>query len=93
MASPAAPISWRMVQSSAVEAVGWDDQRHAFVLYRHRGLYMYGAISRQKVVACATAPSVGRYLNEKVVPNHPAWRIAARPDQLELRVGGGDQDG
>jgi len=93
MAPPASPIRWRMVHSSAVQAVGYDDQQHAFVLFKERGLYMYGGISRQKVVACASAPSVGRYLRERIIPNHPAWRIAARPEQLELHVEGSGQRG
>jgi hypothetical protein len=81
---------WRPVASTAVEAIGYDGDRHAYVLYRERGLYRYDDVSRQRVIAASRADSVGAYINSKIIPHHPAWRIVARPERLELQA---DTDG
>jgi hypothetical protein len=78
-----------MVHSSAVQAVGWDDDRHAYVLFAARGLYRFDGVPRQRVVACARARSVGQYVNREIIPRFQAWQIVARPEQLELGVTGG----
>jgi hypothetical protein len=88
--SSASPIRWRAVQSSAVQAVGWDDAEHVYVMFTERGLYRYDGVTRQRAVVAAGAPSAGRYVNERIIPYYPAWRIVGRSEQLELGAG---QDG
>jgi hypothetical protein len=88
--SSASPIRWRAVQSSAVHAVGWDDAEHVYVMFAERGLYRYDGVTRQRAVAAASAPSAGRYVNERIIPYYPAWRIVGRSEHLELGAG---QDG
>jgi hypothetical protein len=78
---PASAVKWRPVASSAIEALGYDRDRHAYVLYRRRGLYVYGDVSRQRVVAAASAPSVGAYINSKIIPYKSALRVLSRPEE------------
>lgn len=93
MNPPAAPITWRPVDSSAIAALGWDSDQHMYCLFRARGLFRYDHVSRQRVVAAASAPSVGRYVNERIIPNYPAWHIVSRPERLDLHAGDLDDEG
>jgi hypothetical protein len=77
MKRPATHIEWRRAESSNVEAVGWDGQNNMYVLFKHGGLYVYQDVSRQRVVAAASAESVGKYVNREIIPNYTAVKIEA----------------
>ena len=49
MSTPAAPIKWRPVDSTAIEALGWDSDQHMYCLFSARGLYRFDHVSRQRV--------------------------------------------
>jgi len=74
-------ITWRDVESSNVQQVGWDKDGNMYVLFRDKSLngnstlYMYRDVPRQRVVAAARAESVGRYLNQHIKPFHEAVKI------------------
>lgn len=72
---PASPIRWRSVESSNVDAVGWDRAQGLYVRFRSGGVYRYAGVSRQRAVACACSSSVGGYVNRRVKPRFPATRI------------------
>lgn len=61
--------------SSNVRFVGWQDG-NLLVWYRSGGFYRYENVSVQRAVACALAPSVGRYLNQRIKPNFNMVKIA-----------------
>jgi KTSC domain len=73
---PAEHIRWREVESSNVEAVGWDSEFRMYARFKGGTIYMYEGVSRQRVVACALAKSVGSYFNQKIKPNYKAVKIA-----------------
>lgn len=77
---PADTIRWRRVDSSNVEAVGWDRARGMYVRFRSGVVYRYANVSRQRAVACAHyrdvyGRSVGHYLNARVKPRFDCTRI------------------
>jgi len=72
---PARQIQWWIVESSNVEAVGYDSERGMFVRFKGGTLYLYHDVSRQRAVACAMAPSVGGYINKEIKPHYKATRI------------------
>jgi hypothetical protein len=61
--------------SSNVTYVGWQDG-DMVVWFKSGGLYRYTGVSRQRVVACALASSVGKYINCKIKPNYSAVKLA-----------------
>lgn len=69
-------IRWREVESSNVQAVGWDNENGMYVLFKNGGLYLYKDVTRQRAVACFRAESVGKYVNKKIIPNFKATKIA-----------------
>lgn len=71
----ATKIRWRRVESSNVEALGWDREEKMYVLFKHGSLYVYSGVPRQKVVAAIRSSSVGSYVNREIIPNHPATKI------------------
>jgi hypothetical protein len=73
---PAEHIRWREVESSNVEAVGWDSDMNLYARFKWGGVYRYDGVSRQRSVACSLAPSVGRYFHQKIKPNYKAVKIA-----------------
>lgn len=75
-AQAAIDIRWREVESSNVQAVGWDNENGMYVLFKNGGLYLYKDVTRQRAVACFRAESVGKYVNKKIIPNFKATKIA-----------------
>jgi KTSC domain len=69
-------IRWREVESSNVQAIGWDNKNGMYVLFNHGGLYLYKDVSRQRAVACFRAESVGKYVNKNIIPHFTATKIA-----------------
>lgn len=72
---PSLDIHWRTVESSNVRAVGWDNMNGMYVFFKSGGLYLYKDVSRQRAVACFMSPSVGQYVNKKIIPHFKATRI------------------
>jgi hypothetical protein len=75
-AHPAIDIRWRTVESSNVQAVGWDNANGMYVYFKSGGLYLYKDVTRQRAVACFRASSVGQYVNKKIIPHFKATKIA-----------------
>ena len=65
---PRTRMNVRMVKSSNVEWIAWPmtGEPLMIVKYIHGGVYGYLGVSRQKAVAAANAPSVGRYIHNKI---------------------------
>ena len=61
-------INWRLVESSNVDAVGWDKSGNMYVTFLNGTMYRYIGVSRQRAVAAAYADSVGSYINKKIKP-------------------------
>jgi len=79
---PAEHISWRAVESSNIEAVGWDAHHRMYVKFKNGGIYMYEGVTRQRVVCAARAGSVGHYINTEIIPNYAAvkiWTTVSQP--------------
>ena len=72
---PELKITWRLVESSNIEAVGWSTNG-LWVEFKTGAIYYYRGVSRQRAVALAHAKSVGRYLNNKIKPEYQAERIS-----------------
>lgn len=72
---PAESVRWLSVDSSNVEAVGWDRHRNMYVIFKGGGAYVYPDVSRQRAVACAYAQSVGTYINRRIKPNFAAVKL------------------
>lgn len=70
-------IKVRDVQSSNVEWVGWPADGTPLMVVQFQGGTRYGYIgaSRQRVVAAAHSPSVGKYINSRVKPTYPVVRL------------------
>lgn len=73
---PAKKIRWREADSSNVQAVGWDNEDNMYILFKHGGLYLYKDVTRQRVVAASRAESVGKYVNNEIIPHFTAIKIA-----------------
>lgn len=58
----------RYVKSSNVDFIGWpiDGEPLMIVRFKSGGLYGYMPVSRQQCVAAASAPSVGKYLHQRI---------------------------
>lgn len=56
------------VNSSNVEYVAWPvtGEQLMIVKYKHGGVYGYLGVSRQRAVAAAYAPSVGKYIANRI---------------------------
>lgn len=72
---PAQEVSWRPVDSSNVEKIGWDKHQGMIVTFKSGAVYLYHGCSRQRAVACAYAPSVGSYINEVIKPHYDCTKI------------------
>lgn len=70
-------ITWRQVESSNVQAVGWDNAgKIMFVRFKNGQVYAYLQVSRQRAVFIASrCTSVGAYLNQVVKPKFPSLRV------------------
>lgn len=66
--------TWRPVNSTNVEAVGWN-RDGAFVRFHSGGTYFYRGVSRQRAVAMTRAKSVGRYFMEKIRDRYDTERV------------------
>lgn len=60
--------------SSNVKFVGWTHDG-MIVGFKGEAVYLYRGVSRQRAVAMAHAPSVGKYLNARVKPHYEAVRL------------------
>ena len=69
-------VNFRIVASTNVDRVGWDDARNMYVTYKNGSTYAYMGVSRQRAVAAAYSPSVGRYLNSKVKGSFAAVKLS-----------------
>ena len=77
---PASTIRWHPVESSNVDAVGWDRSAGMYVRFKGGTVYRYAGVSRQRAVACAHyqdvyGRSVGHYVNLRVKPRFPCTKI------------------
>lgn len=62
-------VNFRLVDSSNVDRVGWDDAGNLYVRFKKSmKTYCYLGVSRQRAVAAAHARSVGKYINERIKP-------------------------
>jgi KTSC domain len=70
-------LNARLVNSSNVDIVGWPvtGEPMMYVQFGGGGRYAYYPVSRQQVVAAANAPSVGKYINERIKPMKKAVKI------------------
>jgi hypothetical protein len=68
-------VNYRLVESTNVERVGWDDAGNMYVVYKGGGLYAYLGVSRQRAVAAAYARSVGRYINSRIKPTFDVVKL------------------
>lgn len=70
-------MSLRWVASSNVDYVAWPvtGEPLLIVKYKNGGVYGYLGVSRQKSVAVANAPSVGRYINQKIKGKYKPVKI------------------
>ena len=60
------------VESSSVEAVGFDPARNELtVRFVGGGTYVYGMVPRAVFEALLGAESIGRFVNERIKPRHP----------------------
>ena len=60
------------VESTAVEAVGYDEERRElYVRFRGSdGTYVYAGVSPEKYRALGEADSIGGYVNREIKPHH-----------------------
>lgn len=68
----------RYVTSSNIDWIGWPVDGEPLMLVRFKQsavVYGYIGVSRQRAVAAAYAPSVGKYLAERIKPNYKAVKI------------------
>jgi hypothetical protein len=72
---PAHQLTWHEVESSNVEAIAHKGDT-LYVRFTTGRVYEYRGVSRQRAVACRTAPSVGHYLNAAIIPNYEATQVA-----------------
>lgn len=70
---------YAVLDSSNVQYVGWtkgDDPFNMVVVFKSGGVYAYSMVSRQRVVACARAKSVGGYINSVIKPGREVIKLA-----------------
>lgn len=72
---PAREIRWREVDSSNIEAIGWDNEDDLYVRFRGGRVYMYKGVSRQRAVALGLSRSPGQYVNKHVIPHYPSIKV------------------
>src|SRR5215831_8547633 len=70
-------VNFRVVDSSNVMRVGWDDFGNMYVTYLTGNTYVYFGVSRQRAVAAAYAPSVGAFINRRIKGRFPATKLVA----------------
>lgn len=70
-------VNFRLVASTNVDRVGWPVSGEPLMIVEFKSGERYGylGVPRQKVVACANAESVGRYLNTKIKPFYKAVKL------------------
>jgi len=70
-------LNQRLVDSSNVEWVAWPVTGEPTMVVKYRGgdVYAYLGVSRQRAVAVANAPSTGKYINERIKPNHKVVKL------------------
>lgn len=70
---------YAITDSSNVQWVGWtkdDDPFKMIVVFKSGATYAYSMVSRQRVVACARAKSVGEYINRVIKPGREVIKLA-----------------
>jgi KTSC domain len=68
-------VNFRYVDSSNVERVGWDEHGNMYITYKNGGTYVYFGVTRQRAVAAAYSPSVGRYIARRIKGSFPAVKL------------------
>lgn len=68
-------VNYRLVDSSNIDRIGWDNAGNMYVRFKASGLYCYMGVSRQRAVACAYAESVGRYLHQHIKNAHAVLKL------------------
>lgn len=68
-------VNFRVVDSSNIDRVGWDDAENMYVQFHGGGLYAYMGVSRQRAVAMAYRPSVGSYFHRKIRGHYPEVKL------------------
>ena len=71
-------VNWRLIESSNVAAVGWDDAGNMYTKFgkfENPVTFVYLGVSRQRVVAAAYARSTGEYINRKIKPNYAVLKL------------------
>lgn len=71
-----AEVRYRYVASSNVEWVGWDAAGNLYLKFKSGGTYAYVGVGRQKAVAMAHSPSVGRYFHRKIKGKYAPLQLA-----------------
>jgi hypothetical protein len=81
-------ITWRDVESSNVERVGWG-RTGMFVKFRSGAIYLYRGVSRQRAVACAheSQTRLRKYQGGPVIDVNECLKYAGRPLGV-LSIGG-----
>lgn len=65
----------QLVESSVLLSVGYDEPRRVLkVRFRNGREYYYLAVSPAEYQSLVEAPSMGKYFNEVIKPNHRAVR-------------------
>lgn len=60
------------VQSSSVDAVGFDPTRNELIIrFVSGGTYVYGMVPSAVFEALLDADSIGRFVNERIKPRYP----------------------
>jgi len=73
-----ASVNFRIVKSSNVTQVGWDEAGNMYVKYiSSPGYYVYFGTTRQKAVAAAYAESVGQFINQRIKPYFEVLKLGA----------------
>lgn len=71
-----AVVNFRVVESTNVDRVGWDEAGNMYVGFKNGTMYVYLGVSRQRAVAAAYARSVGSYIN-RIKGNFESLRLSA----------------
>jgi KTSC domain len=71
-------VNARIVESSNVESIAWPTSGEPLLIvrYKHGGVYGYIGVSRQRAVAAAYSPSVGRYIARRIKGKFKPVRLA-----------------
>jgi hypothetical protein len=70
------------VRSRSIRSVGYDSERKTLELkFQPGGVYQYFGVPRSVYQRLLKAPSIGRFVNEKIKENYPFQLIEEAPTQ------------